>query len=101
MSIDADQLEGMSEEELKRRYDEQSRGRAGVPGARNTEGTYGELIYLLVSLTCDRNSRFLRHDWTRDISEAAEGDARSGEGKEGQAVQVLVALYYALCVYFT
>ncbi|KAI0034525.1 hypothetical protein K488DRAFT_45312 [Vararia minispora EC-137] len=32
MSIDAAELEGMSEEELRRRYDEQSRGRAGVPG---------------------------------------------------------------------
>jgi splicing factor 3B subunit 2 len=32
MSIDASELEGMSEEELKRRYDEHSRGRAGVPG---------------------------------------------------------------------
>ena len=54
MSIDADQLEGMSEDELRRRYDEQSRGRAGVPGARNTEGTTIPTlarIYLLVSLT--------------------------------------------------
>jgi splicing factor 3B subunit 2 len=32
MSIDASELEGMSEEELRKRYDDGSRGRAGVPG---------------------------------------------------------------------
>ena len=32
MSIDASELEGMSEDELRRRYEEQARGRAGVPG---------------------------------------------------------------------
>lgn len=30
VSIDAAELEGMSEEELKRRYDQESRGSAGV-----------------------------------------------------------------------
>ena len=34
MSIDAGELENMSEEELRRRYDAQSRGSAGVPGGR-------------------------------------------------------------------
>lgn len=38
VSIDAAELEGMSEEDLRRRYDESSRGgRAGVPGAGNSE----------------------------------------------------------------
>ena len=34
ISIDASELEGMSEEELRRRYDQASRGSAGVPGAK-------------------------------------------------------------------
>lgn len=34
VSIDAAELEGMSEEELRRKYDAHSRGSAGVPGAR-------------------------------------------------------------------
>ena len=34
MSIDAGELENMPEEELRRRYDAQSRGSAGVPGSR-------------------------------------------------------------------
>jgi len=34
MSIDAGELENMTEEELRRRYDSQSRGSAGVPGGR-------------------------------------------------------------------
>jgi splicing factor 3B subunit 2 len=34
VSIDASELEGMSEEELRRRYDAHSRGNAGVPGGR-------------------------------------------------------------------
>lgn len=33
VSIDAGELEGLSEEELRRRYDAHSRGNAGVPGA--------------------------------------------------------------------
>ncbi|KAH8117397.1 hypothetical protein DFH11DRAFT_1574767 [Phellopilus nigrolimitatus] len=37
VSIDASELEGMSEEELRRRYDAHSRGNAGVPGAANRE----------------------------------------------------------------
>ena len=32
VSIDASELEGMSEYELRRRYDAHSRGSAGVPG---------------------------------------------------------------------
>ena len=32
VSIDASELEGMSEDELRRRYDAHSRGSAGVPG---------------------------------------------------------------------
>ena len=34
MSIDASELEGLSEDELRRKYDAHSRGSAGVPGAR-------------------------------------------------------------------
>ena len=37
ISIDASELEGMSEEELRRRYDQHSRGNAGVPGANGRE----------------------------------------------------------------
>ncbi|TFK46683.1 DUF382-domain-containing protein [Heliocybe sulcata] len=34
ISLDASELEGLSEEELRRRYDAQSRGNAGVPGSK-------------------------------------------------------------------
>lgn len=34
VSIDASELESMTEEELRRKYDAQSRGSAGVPGSR-------------------------------------------------------------------
>ena len=37
VSIDASELEGMSEEELRRKYDAHSRATAGVPGAANRE----------------------------------------------------------------
>ena len=37
MSLDASELEGLSEAELRRRYDAQSRGNANVPGAANRE----------------------------------------------------------------
>ncbi|KAI0056428.1 DUF382-domain-containing protein [Artomyces pyxidatus] len=37
VSIDASELEGMSEDDLRRRYDEHSRGSAGVPGAGGQE----------------------------------------------------------------
>ena len=37
ISIDAAELEGMSEDELRRRYDQHSRGSAGVPGANGRE----------------------------------------------------------------
>lgn len=37
VSIDASELEGMSEEGLRRKYDSHSRGNAGVPGAANRE----------------------------------------------------------------
>ncbi|KAH9833057.1 uncharacterized protein C8Q71DRAFT_776295 [Rhodofomes roseus] len=37
VSIDAAELEGMSEEELRRKYDQHSRGSAGVPGAHGRE----------------------------------------------------------------
>ncbi|TCD70283.1 hypothetical protein EIP91_004184 [Steccherinum ochraceum] len=37
ISIDASELEGLSEDELRRRYDQHSRGNAGVPGANGRE----------------------------------------------------------------
>ncbi|KZT09690.1 DUF382-domain-containing protein [Laetiporus sulphureus 93-53] len=37
VSIDASELEGMSEEELRRKYEQHSRGSAGVPGANGRE----------------------------------------------------------------
>ncbi|TFY75014.1 hypothetical protein EWM64_g9000 [Hericium alpestre] len=37
VSIDAAELEGLSEDELRRRYDEHARGSAGVPGARGED----------------------------------------------------------------
>ena len=37
MSLDASELEGLSEAELRRRYDAQSRGNASVLGAANRE----------------------------------------------------------------
>ncbi|EJD05879.1 DUF382-domain-containing protein [Fomitiporia mediterranea MF3/22] len=37
VSLDASELEGMSEEELRRRYDANAKGNAGVPGAANRE----------------------------------------------------------------
>lgn len=37
VSLDASELEGMSESELRRRYDAQARGNANVPGAANRE----------------------------------------------------------------
>ena len=37
ISIDASELEGLSEDELRRRYDQHSRGTAGVPGAGGRE----------------------------------------------------------------
>ena len=43
MSIDASELEAMSAEELKRRYDAMSRGTAGVPGAANHED-YSDMV---------------------------------------------------------
>lgn len=37
VSIDAAELEGLSEEELKRKYEAHARGNAGVPGGGNKE----------------------------------------------------------------
>ncbi|PPQ99217.1 hypothetical protein CVT24_009236 [Panaeolus cyanescens] len=37
VSIDASELEGLSEEELRRKYDAHSRGNAGVPGGRGED----------------------------------------------------------------
>ena len=34
ISIDASELEGLSEDELRRRYHQHSRGSAGVPGSK-------------------------------------------------------------------
>ena len=37
ISLDAADLEGISEEELRRKYDANSRGSAGVPGSRGED----------------------------------------------------------------
>ena len=37
MSLDAGELEGMSEEELRRKYESNARGNAGVPGSRGED----------------------------------------------------------------
>lgn len=37
VSIDASELEGLSEEELRRKYDAHARGSAGVPGANKED----------------------------------------------------------------
>ena len=37
VSIDASELEGLSEDDLRRKYEAGSRGTAGVPGAANRE----------------------------------------------------------------
>lgn len=37
VSLDAGELEGLSEEELRRKYDAHARGNAGVPGAGSRE----------------------------------------------------------------
>ena len=44
ISIDASELEGMSEDELRRRYDQHSRGSAGVPGANNGREDFSDMI---------------------------------------------------------
>ncbi len=43
IAFDAAELEGMSEEELRRKYDQHSRGSAGVPGANGRED-FSDLI---------------------------------------------------------
>lgn len=43
MSIDASELENLSDAELRARYDAASRGSAGVPGAANRED-FSDLI---------------------------------------------------------
>ena len=37
ISLDASELEGISEDELRRKYDASSRGSAGVPGGRGED----------------------------------------------------------------
>jgi hypothetical protein len=43
VSIDAGDLEGMTTEDLRKKYDAQARGNAGVPGASNKED-FSDLI---------------------------------------------------------
>ncbi|KAI0819052.1 hypothetical protein BC629DRAFT_1278386 [Irpex lacteus] len=44
ISIDASELEGMSEDELRRRYDQSSRGSAGVPGGGRGGEDFSDMI---------------------------------------------------------
>jgi splicing factor 3B subunit 2 len=43
VSLDAAELQGISEEELRRKYDASSRGNAGVPGGRGGED-FSEMV---------------------------------------------------------
>ena len=44
ISIDASELQGMSEEELRRRYEQSSRGSAGVPGGGRGGEDFSDMI---------------------------------------------------------
>ncbi|KAF8261265.1 DUF382-domain-containing protein [Lactarius quietus] len=44
VSLDASELEGLSEDELRRRYDAQSRGSAGVPGQGPGREDFSEMV---------------------------------------------------------
>lgn len=44
VSLDVSELEGLSEEELRRRYDAQSRGSAGVPGQGPGREDFSEMV---------------------------------------------------------
>ncbi len=44
VSLDASELEGLSEEELRRRYDAQSRGSAGVPGQGPGREDFSDMV---------------------------------------------------------
>ena len=43
VTIDSSELEGLSEEQLRAKYDAASKGNAGVPGAANRED-YSDMI---------------------------------------------------------
>jgi splicing factor 3B subunit 2 len=44
VSLDAGELEGLSEEELRRKYDAHSRGNAGVPGAGSRGEDFSDMV---------------------------------------------------------
>jgi splicing factor 3B subunit 2 len=44
VSLDAGELEGLSEEELRRKYDAHARGNAGVPGAGSRGEDFSEMV---------------------------------------------------------
>lgn len=44
VSLDAGELEGLSEEELRRKYDAHARGSAGVPGAGGRGEDFSDMV---------------------------------------------------------
>lgn len=44
VSLDAGELEGLSEEELRRKYEAHSRGNAGVPGAGSRGEDFSDMV---------------------------------------------------------
>lgn len=44
VSLDAGELEGLSEEELRRKYDAHARGNAGVPGAGSRGEDFSDMV---------------------------------------------------------
>ncbi len=44
VSLDVSELEGLSEEELRKRYDAQSRGNAGVPGQGPGREDFSDMV---------------------------------------------------------
>ena len=44
ISLDAGELEGLSEEELRRKYDAHARGNAGVPGAGSRGEDFSDMV---------------------------------------------------------
>lgn len=63
VSIDAAELEGLSEDELRRKYDMHSRGSAGVPGANKED--YSDLV-------------------AKEMKKRLKVDRERGEGKKGK-----------------
>jgi splicing factor 3B subunit 2 len=62
VALDASELEGMSEEELRKKYDSANRGSAGVPGA----GRGGEDFSDMVAKEMAKKKAKMERDRERD-----------------------------------